>query len=59
LQKENIEKTFIVGMSMGGYPSQHFAAMYSDIGKRIDFSFPVLILADDKDRTGKAFCKWR
>ena len=25
LQKENIEKTFIVGMSMGGYPSQHFA----------------------------------
>ena len=33
LQKENIEKTFLVGMSMGGYPSQHFAAMYPDMVK--------------------------
>ena len=33
LQKENIEKTFLVGMSMGGYPSQHFAVMYPDMVK--------------------------
>ena len=33
LQKENIEKTFLVGMSMGGYPSQHFAALYPDMVK--------------------------
>lgn len=28
LQKESIEKIFLVGMSMGGYPSQHFADRY-------------------------------
>lgn len=33
LQKEKIEKTFLVGMSMGGYPSQHFAAMYPGMVK--------------------------
>ena len=33
LQKENIDKTFLVGMSMGGYPSQHFAAMYPEMVK--------------------------
>lgn len=33
LQKENIEKTFLVGMSMGGYPSQHFADIYPDMVK--------------------------
>lgn len=33
LQKENIQKTFLVGMSMGGYPSQHFAALYPDMVK--------------------------
>lgn len=33
LQNEKIEKTFLVGMSMGGYPSQHFTAMYPDMVK--------------------------
>lgn len=33
LQEENIEKTFLVGMSMGGYPSQHFADRYPDMVK--------------------------
>lgn len=33
LQKENIEKSFLVGMSMGDYPSQHFAVMYPDMVK--------------------------
>ena len=33
LQTENIEKTFLVGMSMGGYPSQHFANRYPDMVK--------------------------
>ena len=33
LQKENIQKTFLVGMSMGSYPSQHFAALYPDMVK--------------------------
>lgn len=33
LRKENIDKTFLVGMSMGGYPSQHFADMYPDMVK--------------------------
>ena len=33
LQKENIEKTFLVGMSMGGYPSQHFALRYPGMVK--------------------------
>lgn len=28
LVKENITKVVLVGMSMGGYPSQHFAALY-------------------------------
>ena len=31
LRKEKIEKTVLVGMSMGGYPSQHFAARYPDM----------------------------
>lgn len=31
LQRENIERTFLVGMSMGGYPSQHFADLYPDM----------------------------
>lgn len=33
LQQENIEKIFLVGMSMGGYPSQHFASIYPDMVK--------------------------
>ncbi len=33
LQQENIEKVFLVGMSMGGYPSQHFASIYSHMVK--------------------------
>lgn len=33
LQKENIKKVILVGMSMGGYPSQHFAAMYPGMVK--------------------------
>ncbi len=33
LQRENIKKVILVGMSMGGYPSQHFAAMYPDMVK--------------------------
>lgn len=33
LQEENIERTFLVGMSMGGYPSQHFADRYPDMVK--------------------------
>ncbi len=32
-QKENMEKVFLVGMSMGGYPSQHFASIYPDMVK--------------------------
>lgn len=31
LVKENIERAVLVGMSMGGYPSQHFAALYPDM----------------------------
>lgn len=33
LQEEGIEKVFLVGMSMGGYPSQYFAVMYPDMVK--------------------------
>lgn len=33
LQKEDIGKTFLVGMSMGGYPSQHFADIYPGMVK--------------------------
>lgn len=33
LRKEHIEKVFLVGMSMGGYPSQHFASIYPDMVK--------------------------
>lgn len=33
LQRENIKKVVLVGMSMGGYPSQHFAALYPDMVK--------------------------
>lgn len=33
LQEEGIEQTFLVGMSMGGYPSQHFAHRYPDMVK--------------------------
>ncbi|MBO5069796.1 MAG: alpha/beta hydrolase [Roseburia sp.] len=33
LKKENIEKVILVGMSMGGYPSQHFAVLYPDMVK--------------------------
>ena len=33
LLRENIEKTFLVGMSMGGYPSQHFASIYPNMVK--------------------------
>ncbi|GFH94081.1 2-(acetamidomethylene)succinate hydrolase [Lachnospiraceae bacterium] len=64
LRKEGIEKTFLVGMSMGGYPSQHFADSYPDMyfimeNKDVDFPFPVLILVGDNDSTGKvkAYCK--
>lgn len=31
LEKENIKKVMLVGMSMGGYPSQHFASLYPDM----------------------------
>lgn len=30
LQKEKIDQVFLVGMSMGGYPSQHFALIYPE-----------------------------
>lgn len=33
LQKENINKVVLIGMSMGGYISQHFAAIYPDMVK--------------------------
>lgn len=33
LQTERIEKAFFVGMSMGGYPSQHFGVLYPDMVK--------------------------
>ena len=33
LQTEHIEKTFLVGMSMGGFPSQHFADRYPEMVK--------------------------
>lgn len=33
LQSEKIPKVILVGMSMGGYPSQHFAARYPDMVK--------------------------
>lgn len=33
LEREKIEKVVLVGMSMGGYPSQHFAAEYPDMVK--------------------------
>lgn len=33
LQEENINRAILVGMSMGGYSSQHFAAIYPDIVK--------------------------
>lgn len=33
LLAENIKKVFLVGMSMGGYPSQHFANLYPDMVK--------------------------
>lgn len=33
LQEENIKTVVLVGMSMGGYPSQHFAALYPDMVK--------------------------
>ena len=31
LEKEKIKKVVLVGMSMGGYPSQHFASSYPDM----------------------------
>ncbi|MGQ3505107.1 alpha/beta fold hydrolase, partial [Enterococcus faecalis] len=33
LRQGNIEKIFLVGMSMGGYSSQHFASIYPDMVK--------------------------
>lgn len=33
LRAENIEKVILVGMSMGGYPSQHFAVRHPDMVK--------------------------
>ncbi len=33
LIKEKIEKAVLVGMSMGGYPSQHFAVLYPNMVK--------------------------
>ena len=33
LEKEDIKKAVLVGMSMGGYPSQHFAALYPEMVK--------------------------
>lgn len=33
LQEENIKRVVLIGMSMGGYPSQHFAAIYPDMVK--------------------------
>lgn len=33
LQIEKIEKVFLIGMSMGGYPSQHFASIYPHMVK--------------------------
>lgn len=33
LEKEDIKKVILVGMSMGGYPSQHFAALYPEMVK--------------------------
>lgn len=33
LKREGIEKVILVGMSMGGYPSQHFANRYPDMVK--------------------------
>lgn len=33
LRQENIRKIFLVGMSMGGYPSQHFASIYPSMVK--------------------------
>jgi len=33
LTREQIEQVVLVGMSMGGYPSQHFAALYPDMVK--------------------------
>lgn len=33
LRQENIGQVFLVGMSMGGYPSQHFASIYPDMVK--------------------------
>ena len=33
LNKEKIEIVFLVGMSMGGYPCQHFAALYPHMVK--------------------------
>lgn len=33
LKQENINRAILVGMSMGGYPSQHFAAIYPDMVK--------------------------
>lgn len=33
LQKEGIGNTFLVGMSMGGYPSQYFGAIYPNMVK--------------------------
>ena len=33
LQSEKLSKVILVGMSMGGYPSQHFAARYPDMVK--------------------------
>ncbi len=31
LQEEKVEKAVLIGMSMGGYPSQHFAALYPEM----------------------------
>lgn len=33
LERENIKNVILVGMSMGGYPSQHFAAIYPEMVK--------------------------
>lgn len=32
-QKEGIEQAILIGMSMGGYPSQHFAVLYPNMVK--------------------------
>ena len=67
LQKENIQKTFLAGMSMLKPLSKaeiirqmRIAYEYFIVeNKDVDFSFPILILVGEKDSTGKvkAYCK--